>query len=650
MLSEAQRQELRERLRRAAADGRATEFLADARRLMRGTAKTAPDAMFMASQMEKVSDALVSAKATKRLKTFIVRSVTLEPVLPFLKMEAALHGLLLEIEMGGYGSYVDDMLNPEGALSRFDPELVFVVLDLEDVAGALPQLCADGRGAGVEHEINAAADRLAQTLRAVRTRSHARMVVQGFVVPDQSSLGEVGEANLRWSLGRAVEGLNERIAAICRSVPDCAFFDVDRVAARFGRREWRDMRLFLSSRLAVAADAFGPYARGLARSAAALYRAPRKVLCTDLDNTLWGGVLGEEGPDGIATGSAFPGICYLEYQRYLKQLAARGILLAAVSKNNEADVVEAFEVRAADLALTLNDFVAKKISWNEKVQSLRELAEELSLGLDSFVFVDDNPVECEAIRQALPEVTVIGAPKDEPWKILDLLNDEPLFDALLVTEDDVHRTQEYRAQAQRAELEQSASSREDFLASLEITCTFIAMKEAPLARAVQMLGKTNQFNLTTRRHSAAEVERFANARNGQAIALRLRDRFGDSGVVGLALAETVGETCRIDSLLLSCRVIGRGIETALLAEVGARAQHSGARRLVGEYIPTRKNGLCANFYPDHGFVRMEETAATADGAVLYEFDLHAETLRSPAWLTLEGTEDYDLASSASVAS
>jgi FkbH-like protein len=541
------------------------------------------------------------------------------------------------------------MLNEQSALTRLDPELVFVILDLEDIAGQLPDLCASGRGAGVEDEIQSAVTRLGQMLHSLRSRSKARLVVQGFVVPDRSSLGDVGDANLALSLPRAVERLNLQLAALCRSLPDCLFFDVDRVAARFGRRSWRDTRLFLASRLAVSSEASPAYGRALARSAAALFRPPRKVLCTDLDNTLWGGILGEDGPQGIATGSAFPGVCYLEYQRFLKQLAARGILLAAVSKNNEADVLEAFALRSADLALSLDDFVARKISWNDKAQSLRELAAELSLGLDSFVFVDDNPVECEAIRRELPEVAVLRAPVDEPWRILDMLADEPFFDAAVVTEDDLLRTQEYRAQAQRAELATSTGSREDFLASLGIVCTFLPVADAPLARAVQLLGKTNQFNLTTRRHSSAEVERFASS--GQAIAIRVRDRFGDAGVVGLALAEVEGATCRIDSFLLSCRVIGRGIETALLSEIASRARHAGARTLLGEYIPSKKNSLCANFYTVHGFTPAGSGNPAEPDSVSYEFDLLAGSVESPAWLSLEGTEHpYELAASASVAS
>jgi FkbH-like protein len=328
-------------------------------------------------------------------------------------------------------------------------------------------------------------------------------------------------------------------------------------------------------------------------------------------------------------------------------LSSRGILLAIASKNNEADVREAFQVRSADLALSLDDFVAIKISWEEKSDSIRELAEELSLGLDSFVFVDDNPVECEAIRQQLPEVAVVVAPIREPWKLVEVLSEQSFFDAAVVTDDDLNRLSEYKAQAQRAELASSVGNRDEFLASLEIVCTFQSALQAPLSRAVQLLAKTNQFNLTTRRHSAAEVEAFASTAGGQAVVVRVRDRFGDAGVVGLALARNQGSSYYIDSLLLSCRVIGRGIETALLAYLGEHAVQTGAKLLVGEFIATKKNAPCADFYPDHGFtqrVPLDEEGHL--GSIFYELDLTTSVPASPKWITLEGNESNDLSTSA----
>jgi len=606
--------------------------------------------MFCASSFARIGDALKDQLGARRLKTYIVRSVTVEPILPFLSVEAVLSNYVLDLQVGGYGSYVDEMLNPQSALAKFKPDLVLVVLDLEEIAGRLPDLCADGIGAGLEEEIEECLARTEQMIRNFRSGNSARILLQGLVVPDLTSLGDVGDANLRQSLPNAVQKLNQKLAALCGTISDCVFFDVDHLAARYGRARWRDERMFLASRLPVSADSFRAYSRGLVRSFSTLFRAPRKVLCTDLDNTLWGGVLGEDGPDGIATGSAFPGNCYLEYQKYLKQLSSRGILLAIVSKNSEADVREAFQIRSADLALNLDNFVATKISWNEKSDSIRELAEELSLGLDSFVFVDDNPVECEAIRQQLPEVAVVAAPVLEPWKLVEVLAEQPFFDAAVVTDDDVNRLSEYKAQAQRAELASSAGNRDEFLASLGIVCTFQSALQAPLSRAVQLLAKTNQFNLTTRRRSAAEIEEFASAAGGQAVVIRVRDRFGDAGVVGLALARNQGDSCFIDSLLLSCRVIGRGIETALLAHLGEHALRTGAKVLVGEFIATKKNAPCADFYSDHGFTKRAPTADVQSGSVFYELDLTASAPASPKWITLEGNESNELSASAVLSS
>jgi FkbH-like protein len=649
MQSDSGRQELRRCIKDAVSRQDASAAVLNARKFLAASNKPA-DVMFCASAFAEMAGALASQPGVKRLKVHLVRSVTVEPMLPFFATEAVLSNFVLDLQVGGYGSYVDEMLNPQSALAKFKPDAVFVLLDLEDIAGRLPDLCADGIGEGVETEIENSLAQIAQLLKSFRSGNSARILFQGCVVPDSTSLGDVGDANLPRSLTNAVQRLNQGLAALCRTLSDCVFFDVDHLAARHGRANWRDTRMFLASRLPIAAGSFSTYSRGLIRSLSALYRAPRKVLCTDLDNTLWGGVLGEEGTDGIATGSAFPGNCYLEYQRYLKQLSSRGILLAIVSKNNEADVREAFQVRAADLGLSLDNFVATKISWNEKADSLRELAKELSLGLDSFVFVDDNPVECEAIRQQLPEVAVVEAPVDQPWKLVELLSSQSFFDAAVVTEDDVNRLSEYKAQSQRAELAGSAGSRDEFLASLGIVCTFLSALDAPLARSVQLLAKTNQFNLTTRRHSAAVVEEFASTPGGQAVAIRVRDRFGDAGVVGLALARTNGDSCLIDSLLLSCRVIGRGIETALLAHLADNAIRAGAKHLIGEFIATKKNAPCADFYSDHGFVQDTSSRDAQTGSVFYQLDLATSAPTSPGWLTLEGNESNELSASSVVAS
>jgi len=300
------------------------------------------------------------------------------------------------------------------------------------------------------------------------------------------------------------------------------------------------------------------------------------------------------------------------------------------------------------MAILLVDFVAYKSGWMEKAQAVRDLADELNLGLDSFVFIDDNPIECEAMRQQIPEVATVLVPANEPWRLKERLAALPFFDALTVTDDDVNRANEYRAQAQRDALSTVTANLDEFLQSLGIVCTFVSALEAPLARSVQLLAKTNQFNLTTRRHSAVEVERFARNSEGLAVTVRVRYRFGDLGVVGLALAEQEKDSCRIDSLLLSCRVIGRGIETALLAHIGAHAAAIGCRWIVGEYIKTKKNSPCEDFYPKHGFER--DPGSEGMGSIFYRLDLIKRQPAYPWWLTIEGNHTHELAAGSLLAS
>ncbi|WP_419805750.1 HAD-IIIC family phosphatase [Terriglobus sp.] len=632
----------------AASGATVRETLREAERLYREGKPS--DALLCARALGEIAPALLAA-GHRELRTFIARSVSLEPVLPFLQIEAALDGFVLRAELGGYGSFMDELMNVAGPLrdsSSFD--LVVLALDLEDIAGRLPDLCASGRGDGVasdgavEAELAACVERMRSMLESLRGRVASRILVQGFVVPDRTALGDAGEANLPGGLKSAIRDLNRRVAAMCAGISGCVFFAVDDVAARFGKAAWADERMFLSSRVPMAAAAFPAYARGLLRTVRALFRPMRKVLCTDLDQTFWGGILGEDGPKGIATGTAFPGNCYRAYQQHLKRLRARGVLLAVVSKNNPADVEEAFTMRANDLLLRLEDFSAREIGWGDKVGSLRKLAADLSLGTDSLVFVDDNPTECEAVRQAMPEVAVVEVPPEEPWRFVELVEAGGYFETTAISEDDLRRAEDYRNQTEREALRESLGSREDFLRSLEIVCTFLPATEAPLARSVQLLGKTNQFNLTTRRHGAADVERFQNAPGGQAFALRVRDRFGDSGVVGLLLAQTEGAVCRIDTLLLSCRVIGRDIERAMLAACARRAQADGARGLLGEFRPTKKNGLAAGFYASCGFQNgipdgVPVPVAEDGSSEWYWYDFEGGLPPIPEFLTLEGAAD-----------
>jgi FkbH-like protein len=344
----------------------------------------------------------------------------------------------------------------------------------------------------------------------------------------------------------------------------------------------------------------------LARSIAALVLPAAKVVVLDLDNTLWGGIVGEDGPGGIAIGGSGLGAAFAAFQDALLALRAQGVLLAIASKNNEADAFEVFDhhpgmrIRRAHLA-------AHRISWRSKSESLRELAAELSLGVDSFVFVDDSPTECAEVASVLPEVTVVQLPPD-PARYVEVLRAVPQLDRMALTDEDRMRAAAYAAEQARTAARAAADPADPdalraHLRSLGLVVRVRRIGDDDVARAAQLTQKTNQFNLTTVRRSEADVEAMRRDPAWRLYALDVTDRFGDYGTTGLVFAHQIDDaTWDLDTVLLSCRVLGRGVESALLRVVTADLIAAGAQRLTARLIPTKKNAPVSDFLPRHGFI------------------------------------------------
>jgi FkbH-like protein len=368
--------------------------------------------------------------------------------------------------------------------------------------------------------------------------------------------------------------------------------------------------------------------RGLAREYLRYLRAARglnrKCIVLDLDNTLWGGVIGEDGLGGIQLGAEAPGNAFVAFQSELEKLWRRGILLAIASKNNPDDARAALE-QHPDMLLRPSHFAAQRINWSSKAANIRELARELNIGLDSLVFLDDNPVERAQVRAELPQVLVPELPTD-PADYRTCLLELGVFDTLALTAEDRQRNQQYADQRARREAE-SALSVDDYLADLDLVVEIELANPLNLARIAQLTNKTNQFNLTTRRYTEAEIsDRLA--RGWRVFGARVRDRFGDNGLTGLIM---LTPDWTIDTLLLSCRVMGRGVETALLAMASDEALRAGVSRLRGWFHPTDKNAPARDVYRDHGFAIADHGP---DESVLWELDLHAGVPSVPVWLTV----------------
>jgi FkbH-like protein len=349
----------------------------------------------------------------------------------------------------------------------------------------------------------------------------------------------------------------------------------------------------------------------------------------DLDNTLWGGVIGEDGMNGIKLGPEYPGAAYQNLQRAMLDLTRRGILLAICSKNNPDDAKEALE-KHPGMILKPKDFSAVRINWNDKARNLREIASELNVGTDALAFLDDNPVEREQIRSALPEVTILDLPED-PLAFAATVQDCPAFERLALSGEDQQRTTLYAAQHERSQAEQTFQSKEDFFRYLDQEAEIAPVAPATVARVAQLTQKTNQFNLTTRRYSEQQIADMAARPDWQVLSIKVRDRFGDHGLVGVAITCDESESCEIETFLLSCRVIGRAVETALLSHLAHSAAARGRQRLAGRYIPTKKNAPARDFYALHGFQLLEEKS---DGSI-WTLNLQHHTIATPDWIRLK---------------
>jgi FkbH-like protein len=352
----------------------------------------------------------------------------------------------------------------------------------------------------------------------------------------------------------------------------------------------------------------------------AMITGPKKVLVLDLDNTLWGGVVGETGAAGIEVGDSPAGEAYRSFQKYAKSLARRGVVLAVCSKNNPEDAREPFRTNA-DMQLTLEDFGAFEASWDPKAVAIERIAMTLALGIDSFVFFDDNPAEREHVRQSLPEVEVVEVPED-PSEYVRALEAGRWFEAVSLTAEDRERSNQYRAEAQRREIKSNFASVEEYQLSMKMLGDVRAIDEDDFPRVLQLIGKTNQFNLTTRRHTPEAVRQMLSQPDFVGITVRMSDRFGDYGLVAVIMG--VNEpgapvrTLRIDTWLMSCRIIGRTAEEFCLNALLERARSLGYQRLLGHYIPTKKNALVKDLYSRLGFQPIE----SADKSVAsYEMNL-----------------------------
>lgn len=565
--------------------------------------------------------------AGEPLRLAILGTSTLTHLHSSIRVAGLRRGLQIYTYETDFGQHRQAIADSQSDLKAFEPQAVLFAFDAWTVtAGVHPGLGADEVDGLLSMQQRHLRDLWSQARRQCRGP-----ILQQTVMPAFGPVLGNNEHRLAGSRADFIRRLN----AWLREVADDAGIDLlslDQRISLDGLKAWHDVALWHRSKQEVSPSAAPMYGDLVARLLGALWGHSAKCLVLDLDNTLWGGVVGDDGLEGLVLGQgSAAGEAFVAIQEYARDLARRGVILAVCSKNEEANALEAFE-RHPEMILRRNDISCFVANWNDKASNLRHIAKSLNIGLDALVFLDDNPAERALVRGELPMVAVPEVGED-PAFYPQMLADAGYFEAVRLTAEDRRRTEDYRANQLRASAQFSATDMESYLRDLNMTLVWRRFDRVGLARTTQLINKTNQFNLTTRRYTEEEVAAVIESPDVVGLQMRLLDRFGDNGIICVVIARKEGEDLRIDNWLMSCRVLGRRVEEAALAVLLQAARTMGGRRLIGEYRPTAKNGMVRDHYARLGFTSTEVDAL---GGSLSVLDLDTAIVPTPAIRIEEG--------------
>jgi FkbH-like protein len=555
----------------------------------------------------------ISPESTTTLRLAILGGCTLSPLSELVSHcieSVAATPLHCEMRLGDYDNYVAEISETESGLREFAPE--FLLLMPSERSCKYMGSILDSREE-VEKQARKFAVHILQLCETAHEGTRAEIILTNFMLPPGHDLGPFRgrAAASEWNFRKLVNlelGLNApSYVHIC---------DVEFLGNRHGALQCVDLRAWYESKQPYDADFLVEVAREVTQIISSLRSSPKKLIAVDLDNTLWGGTIGDDGLEGIEIGDTSPrGEAFKAFQQHLLSLSARGILLAVCSKNDYEKAIEPFE-KHPEMMLRMKDFVAFKANWDPKSDNLQQIARELYLGIDRIVFVDDNPAEIEIVRQFAPEVEGILLGTD-PSEHVTRLQNSRLFEALRVTNEDVERVRQYKQEQQRQSTI-ACTDMEAYLHSLGMTASISEFTALDVPRIAQLINKSNQFNLTTRRRTEAEVHQVMKDASRVGFTMRLSDNFGSHGVIAIVVGEVQGDCLAIDTWLMSCRVLKRQVEEEIVNEMVRIARLRNCRSIRGVYLPTPKNAMVKNIYADMGF----KSVAITDGRS--EFELCVE--------------------------
>jgi FkbH-like protein len=562
------------------------------------------------------------------LRIAYLGNVTLNLLPPFIAAHCAREGWLAQAHIGNFGQHFQDLRSPE--FSAFAPDIVLLVLSLrllrQDAMANFTSLPVAGRHALRDDVLGEIESWVNQALSATQ----ATLLIANFPLPAVPALGIADSAHAYGELEFHME-LNLELVRRLRAHSRVQILDVNRIAARLGYAQAFDERMFHISKMDWTEALMAGIGHEVARHVIGAKGTARKCLVLDIDNTLWGGVVGEDGPAGIRVGHGdAESEAFLAFQQRIRSLKDRGILLALCSKNNLADVEEAFRLRD-EMPLRLEDFSARSINWEPKYQGLANIAADLNIGIDALVFIDDNPAEIALIRQMLPMVECVLLPSD-PASFVATLDALTSFEKSAVLADDVHKARQYQQEAERSRFSAQHDNMDDYLTQLQMEISIGPVDAGNLPRVHQMFAKTNQFNVTTKRYTLGELEAMLQSSEHHLGMVSLRDRFGDFGIIAAFILVEDGTGLYIDSLLMSCRALGRGVESATMNFIKQQfSEQEHLAVLTAEFVPTAKNKPAANYFIEQGF----RPAANAAGQ-FYALHKNDVDIKPCDWIKAKG--------------
>jgi FkbH-like protein len=546
-------------------------------------------------QRRSLRRTLLDTEGLQEIKIAVLGGSTTDEIVNVVELLLLSNGFRPIFHRSEYGRFYEEAVLEPQALIDFKPEVVYIHTSYRNIQNYPSVGSAEADLSGfVEAELS----RYRQIWNSIEANLGCQIIQNNFETPPHAMLGNM-DAYSPGGLSRFVMQLNIAFAQEAATRPRLLLQDVNGISARLGLRRWFDWDRYFSYKILLTPEANLELARSLNSLVKALYGKSRKVLVLDLDNTLWGGVIGDDGVDQIQIGRETPvGEAYAAFQEYCLSLRNRGVLLAVCSKNDDDIARSGFGHPSA--ILKIEHISCFKANWEPKHENILAIAKELNLGIDSFVFVDDNPAERSLVSAQIPAVAVpeVG---DQVTHYVTILEQGRYFEPVTLSKEDLERATLYSNSVLRADLERTFANYGEYLDSLDMAAEIESFKPVYLERIAQLTNKTNQFNLTTRRYTLAQMQSIANDPEYLALYGRLSDRFGDHGLISVVLGRRQQDNLHIDLWLMSCRVLKRDVELAMLDAVAQRAIASGIKAIYGYYFPTAKNGMVIDFYPNLGF-------------------------------------------------